>query len=95
MNAGKFHRVPYITGFNDAESLFNIVEELIDPNVFNVYNANPHIMIPSTWNVTKGSAESQSITHDILEFYFDGQSLSRDTRHQYTKVRRRDDLQDV
>lgn len=86
MNAGEFHHVPYITGFNDAESLFNVIEEVIDLNVFNVYNANPHIMIPSTWNVTKGSPESNSIVHDISEFYFKGRPLSTAVRYQYTQV---------
>lgn len=85
MNAGKFHHVPYITGFNNAESLFNIIEEAIDPNVFNVYNANPHIMIPLQWNVSQDSPESRSIVHDISEFYFQGRSLSTAVRHEYTK----------
>lgn len=87
MNAGKFHHVPYITGFNDGESLFNIIEDFVDPNVFNVYNANPHIMIPRSWNVSVDSPQSQSITHGISEFYFDGRPLSRDVRYQYTQVR--------
>lgn len=87
MNAGKFYHVPYITGFNNAESLFNILEDFIDPNVFNVYNANPHIMIPLQWNVSEGSPESVSIVHDISQFYFDGRPLSRDVRYQYTQVK--------
>lgn len=87
MNAGKFKHVPYITGFNDGESLFNILEDFIDPNVWNVYNDQPHIMIPAQWNVTKGSNESESMINDISEFYFDRRPLSRDVRFQYTKVR--------
>lgn len=87
MNAGKFHHVPYITGFNDGESLFNILEDFIDPNVWNVYNANPQIMVPRSWNVSKDTAESVSITNDISEFYFNRRPLSRDVRYQYTQVR--------
>lgn len=85
MNAGAFHHVPYITGYNNAESLFQIVEEVIDPNVFNVFNANPHILIPLQWNVSKDSPESESIVHDISEFYFQGRPLSTEVRHQYTQ----------
>lgn len=88
MNAGDFYHCPYITGFNDAESLFNIIEDFVDPDVFNVYNANPHIMIPNTWNVSQGTPESESMVHAISEFYFEGQPLSRDVRYQYTQVRR-------
>lgn len=87
MNAGKFHHVPYITGFNSAESLFNILEDFLDPNVFNVYNANPNIMIPRSWNVPSNSSESESITQGISEFYFNGRQLSRDVRYQYTQVK--------
>lgn len=87
MNSGEYNHVPYITGFNDAESLFNIIEDFIDPNVFNVYNANPHIMIPLQWNVSEGSPESYSIVRAISEFYFDGKPLSREIRYQYTRVR--------
>lgn len=87
MNAGNFNHCPYITGFNDGESLFNILEDIVDPGVWSVYNANPHIMIPSTWNVTKGTPESESMVSAISEFYFDGQPLSRDVRYQYTQVR--------
>lgn len=85
MNAGDFHHVPYVTGFNDAKSLFNVIEEIIDPNVFNVYNANPHIMIPLQWNVSQSSPESDSIVNDISEFYFQGRPLSTAVRHQYTQ----------
>lgn len=86
INSGEYNHVPYITGFNDAESLFNVIEEVLDPNVFNVYNANPHIMIPLQWNVTEGSPESKSITHDISEFYFEGRPLSTEVRYPYTQV---------
>lgn len=85
MNAGAFHDVPYITGFNNAESLFNVIEEVIDPNVFNVYNADPHIMIPKTWNVSRDSPESDDIVKHISEFYFQGRPLSTAVRHQYTQ----------
>ncbi|KAG4067975.1 hypothetical protein HA402_010661 [Bradysia odoriphaga] len=85
MYAGKFHHVPYVTGFNDGESLFNILEDFLDPNVFNVYNANPHIMIPPSFNVSKGSRESESITEYISDFYFNREPLSREVRYQYTQ----------
>lgn len=85
MNAGKFNRVPYITGFNNAESLFIVAEETIDPNTFNVFNENPHILIPVDWNVTQNSPESKEIVGRISEFYFQGQPLSRDVREAYTQ----------
>ncbi|KAJ6635104.1 Bile salt-activated lipase [Pseudolycoriella hygida] len=85
MNAGNFHDVPYITGFNDAESLFLVYEEILDPNVFNVYNENPHIMIPLQWNVSAGSPESDDIVSKISQFYFQGQPLSTALRYPYTQ----------
>lgn len=85
MNAGTFNHVPYITGFNDAESLFQVIEEVLDPNVFNVFNANPNIMIPLQWNVSADSPESKSIVDEISQFYFDGRPLSTSVRHEYTQ----------
>lgn len=86
MNSGDFNHVPYITGFNDAESLFQVLEEvLVDPQVFEKFNSNPHIMVPKQWNISADSPESQSIVNDISEFYFDGRPLSTEVRHQYTQ----------
>ncbi|KAJ6637789.1 Juvenile hormone esterase [Pseudolycoriella hygida] len=85
MNKGEFARVPYVTGFNDGESLFNILEDFLDPNIWDYYNSQPEIMVPRTWNVSKGSDESISITNDISQFYFAGRQLSRDVRYQYTQ----------
>lgn len=78
-------------GLNDAECLFSIYEDWIDPNVFNVYNANPHIMIPKAWNVSEGSPLSESMIKNISEFYFNGQPLSGDVKYPYTQVCMDDD----
>lgn len=86
MHAGKFHHVPYITGFNDGESLFNILEDFLDPEVWNVYNANPQIMVPPSLNVSQDTRESEVITDYISDFYFNRRQLSRDVRYQYTQV---------
>lgn len=85
MNAGDFNRVPYITGFNNAESLFQVIEEVLDPNVFNAFNENPHIMVPFQWNVSESSPESERIVENISEFYFQGAPLSTAVRYPYTQ----------
>lgn len=85
MNAGTFNHVPYVTGYNSAESLFQQLEKALDPNVFNKFNANPHIMIPFQWNVTANSSESQRLANEISQFYFHGRQLSSEVTHEYTK----------
>lgn len=86
MTDGEFNRVPYITGYTDAESLFMIRELLLDNNVFPTFNNNPELLIPFQWNVQPGSQEAQEIVNEIRNMYFNGTTLANDLRYEYTQV---------
>lgn len=84
MQSGAFNRVPYIIGFNSAESIYIIREVVLDPLVFNTINANQSMLIPRWWNV-KQNASSEMVPK-ILDFYFHGSNLNYSMRQEYSQV---------
>lgn len=84
--SGAFNQVPYITGFNEAESLFSIHEFLVDPQLTSNYNSYPYLFIPKSWNVEPNTNEADRIVRQIREFYFHNSSLTRDMKLEYAQV---------
>lgn len=84
MQSGAFNQVPYIIGFNSAESIYIIREIILDPQIFRTINANPSLLIPRWWNVH--SNELDEMAQKILDFYFNGTNLNYSIRHEYSQV---------
>lgn len=86
LRAGQFIRVPYITGYTSAESLFMVHEESLIPGSWDELNSNMDLWIPETWNVPVGSPDRVEIYNAIKDFYFGGQPISDANRFEYTQV---------
>lgn len=75
-----FNHVPFMLGYNDAESQFMIHEEpLFD-------DSNPENLVPVLWNVAEGSPASTAIANAFRQFYFNGGLVSDDLRFELTEV---------
>ena len=85
MNSGQFQKVPYITGYTNAESLFMVFEERLDPSVKDVINANRHKLIPSDWNIPIGSADAETVSNELMYFYLGSNELTAENIHGWTK----------
>lgn len=88
METGTFTHVPYITGYTSAESLVMIRELFLDGSVFDQVNADNEVLVPFTWNITRGTAASREIASSIANFYWNGQTLVDDLREHWARVRR-------
>lgn len=86
MNRGAFNRVPFMIGYNDAESLFMIRELLLDNTVFDAFNANPDFFVPYFWNVAPNSPAATEISNGFRNFYWGGVPLSQAVRGQFSQV---------
>lgn len=87
METGTFTHVPYITGYTSAESLVMIRELLLDGSVFDQVNADNEVLVPFSWNITRGTAASREIASSIANFYWNGQTLVDDLREHWARVR--------
>lgn len=83
MQSGNFNQVPYIVGFNSAESIYIIREIILDPFIFRTINANPSLLIPRWWNIQSNA--STEMAQKILDFYFNSTDLSYQSRHEYSQ----------
>lgn len=85
MIEGKYHQIPLIIGTTSNEGLLMVRQYLIDSSVFNDYNQNPHFFVPDSYNLTKDSEDAKKVYEAFKEVYFKGQSLSRDSLHEWAR----------
>uniref|UniRef100_A0AAG5CWM5 Carboxylic ester hydrolase n=1 Tax=Anopheles atroparvus TaxID=41427 RepID=A0AAG5CWM5_ANOAO len=77
IEGGFYNPVPMIAGFTDMDSLlFTAAEMAVNPGVFNVFNNNPHFLVPFFWNIAQGSPESTAVSQAFKQYYWQGQQLS-------------------
>jgi bile salt-stimulated lipase len=84
MQAGDWYDVPYITGYQSAESMFMQREHLLDDHVHAFFNANPWAWVPQMWNIPHGSAANTEIMQGFRNLYFGGAEPSRAWDEQWT-----------
>ncbi|KAJ8895420.1 hypothetical protein PR048_000752 [Dryococelus australis] len=77
LRAGKGLKIPYITGINSRE--LKMIETGLTQATLNNYNNNPEMLIPSSLNIQKGTAESRELAAKIKSFYFGNKTISFDT----------------
>ncbi|XP_055525162.1 esterase E4-like [Wyeomyia smithii] len=85
LNAGSFNHVPFIIGYNDAESLFMIHEHRIDSTVWNEFTRNPQFFVPHFWNIPVGTAASNAVSQGFRDFYWQDRALSDEIMLEWTK----------
>lgn len=59
-------------GFNGVESINSMSDALSDPTIFERFNQNPNLLIPSEWNLTPNSPEAIEVINAIRQTYFFG-----------------------
>lgn len=69
---GNVNRVPYMVGFNGAESLYAVRDAVSDPTILERFNQNPNLLIPPEWNVQPNSAAAMEIINAFRSIYFFG-----------------------
>lgn len=86
MESGDFMDIPLIIGYTSDESLFVIAEQVLDPTVAPIINANRSLVVPTTiWDVDPNSAAGQSITDEFWNYYMNGQDLSPANWYQWSQ----------
>lgn len=72
VTTGNINRVPYITGFNSLESLYSITDLSANPSILNRFNDNPHLLVPTEWNLLPNSPDSNEVIAAFRNLYFNG-----------------------
>ncbi|XP_058454053.1 esterase E4-like [Malaya genurostris] len=85
LKAGTFNKVPIIIGYNDAESLFMVLEHTIDSTVWNEFTRNPQFFVPHFWNIPVGTDASTAVSQGIRQFYWEDKPLGPDIMLEWTK----------
>lgn len=85
--------VPLIIGGTSEESLFVIRELMIDPDSFNRFNQNPHLLIPSSWKNRLNSQQCDEVSELIRSFYFSKGILHESEEGQYEYSQYASDVQ--
>nr|CAD7603033.1 unnamed protein product [Timema genevievae] len=75
LDAGKFQKVPYITGINDAEGKGFVTDVLANESIWRDIEASFDRYVPLDLNLQMGSATSIAVGAKIREFYFGNQTL--------------------
>lgn len=66
--------------------MFFIREIIINPTVLLQFNKNPHMLIPSWWNISPNSKKANEIVQKIRDFYFSGGNITYNLRYEYSQV---------
>ncbi|XP_062535946.1 esterase E4-like isoform X1 [Armigeres subalbatus] len=85
LKAGTFNHVPFIIGYNDAESLFMVHEHRIDTTVWNEFTRNPHFFVPHYWNIPANTAASTAVSQAFRNLYWQDRALGPDIMLEWTK----------
>lgn len=72
VNIGNFARVPYMIGFNSAESLYATAHAVSGSLILERFNQNPHLLVPTEWNLPVGSPQAQEVITAFRNIYFGG-----------------------
>lgn len=70
IRAGNTNRVPFIIGFNGAESIVSMNTARNDPALFETVNQNPFLFVPREWNVQPNTAGANDIIQSVRNTYF-------------------------
>uniref|UniRef100_A0A182S4S2 Carboxylic ester hydrolase n=1 Tax=Anopheles funestus TaxID=62324 RepID=A0A182S4S2_ANOFN len=77
IDSGSYRAVPLMTGFVDMDALlFSAFEMVTNPGIFNMFNSNPHLLVPFFWNIAEGSAASTAVSQAFRQYYWQSQPLS-------------------
>ncbi|XP_058812880.1 acylcarnitine hydrolase-like [Topomyia yanbarensis] len=85
LNTGNFNKVPFVIGYNDAESLFMVHEHRIDSTVWDEFSWNPHFFVPHFWNIPVGTAGSSAVSEGFRQFYWQDRTLGPDIMLEWTQ----------
>ncbi|CRK86670.1 CLUMA_CG000506, isoform A [Clunio marinus] len=72
VRTGNINQVPFMIGFNSFESLYAVTDIANDATILERLNQNPHLLVPSEWNLTPGSAEAAQVINVFRQLYFNG-----------------------
>ncbi|XP_070494682.1 juvenile hormone esterase-like [Chironomus tepperi] len=72
ITSGNINRVPYMVGFNSMESLYSITDMFVDSSFLNQFNSNPHLLIPTEWNLVPNSNNANEVIAAFRNLYFGG-----------------------
>lgn len=85
LKKGNFNKVPFIIGYNDAESLFMIREHLLDSTVWNAFTRNPQFFVPHYWNIPQNSTASSAVSQEFRQFYWQDRPLGPSINLEWTR----------
>lgn len=69
---GNINRVPFLVGFNSVECLYAIAQITTDDTILKNFNQNPHLLVPSEWNLRPNSPEALEVIAAFRNVYFGG-----------------------
>lgn len=72
IRSGNINRVPYMIGFNGAESLMAISDVFSDSTILERFNQNPNLLLPPEWNLTPNGANAIEVINAFRSVYFGG-----------------------
>ncbi|XP_026480276.1 venom carboxylesterase-6-like [Ctenocephalides felis] len=76
MLQGKYHKVPFITGFNDAEGIYSCTEFSQNSDAFSKHDVDFEMFVPSDLSSSLRSQASIKIAKNMKEFYFSNEPVS-------------------
>lgn len=76
------NQVPYMIGFNSAESMNAVRDITSDPTILERFNQNPHLLIPREWNIIPNTAQAFEVLSTFRIIYFGG-AVNITTDHAY------------
>lgn len=83
--SGNINTVPFMVGFNSAESLYAITMAQNDPLALQAFNQNPNLLVPSEWNLAPNSADALAVISAFRSLYFGGaQNITIDMAEQWS-----------
>lgn len=72
----KYHKVPFITGFNDAEGIYSYTEFSQNSDAFSRHDVDFEMFVPSDLASSLRSQASIKIAKNMKEFYFSNEPVS-------------------
>ncbi|KAL1394688.1 hypothetical protein pipiens_001292 [Culex pipiens pipiens] len=85
LSTGRFNKVPFIIGYNDAESLFMIHEHRIDSTVWNEFTRNPDFFVPHYWNIPRNTPAATAVSQAFRNLYWQDRPLGDPIMLEWTK----------
>lgn len=76
LRKGRWPQVPYIMGSNNREALYIVREDVITPDIYDRFEANPNMFVPPAWEIGAGTRESDDISDQVKDMYFGGAEMT-------------------